>query len=115
MSGVCVCVCVRVCVCVCACVCVFKDSRIFTRKLKTSHTTQHTHMTHHTHTNSYTHTHTLTHSQTSAASSGEVFERIDAQKLAGALENAKTLGTMEVSHTCHPFTPLTLSPDNHTR
>ena len=33
--------------------------------------------------------------------SGEVFDRINPQKLAGALENAKTLGTMEVCLSLH--------------
>ena len=57
----------------------------------------------------------LTSSPTQSASGegSEVFERIDAQKLAGALENAKTLGTMEVSHTSTQLTLITTSP--HTR
>ena len=54
----------------------------------------------------------LTSSPTQSEGS-EVFERIDAQKLAGALENAKTLGTMEVSHTSTQLTLITSSP--HTR
>ncbi len=54
-----------------------------------------THMHIHTHTHTHTHTYRTTETKEEKPND-EVFNRIDASKLHGAMENAMMLGTLEV-------------------